>query len=104
MIFDVRRVQSNGISTGVAVLNLSTEPATVTIRFHARVTGEEMFRVERTLSRGEQLSRYVHELFAELQNADFAGTITVRSTTQLAVAALAFDPTGVVTIPVVPIE
>jgi len=104
VIFDVRRVQSSGISTGVAVLNLSTEPATVTIRFHARVTGEEMFRLERTLSRGEQLSQYVHELFAELQNADFAGTITVRSTTQLAVAALAFDPTGVVTIPVVPIE
>jgi N-acetylneuraminic acid mutarotase len=103
VIFDVRRTQAAGVSTGVSLLNVSTVPATVTIGFRDRVTGEETSRVDRTLAPGEQLSRFIHELFSALQN-DFEGTVTVRSTTQLAVAALAFDPTGVVTIPVVSVE
>ena len=87
----------------VAILNTSGATATVTLRFH-RTSGEEALRTERTLAPGEQLSRFVHQLFAELENSDFTGTMTIRSTGQLAVAALVFERTGVTTIPVVPIE
>lgn len=104
VIFDVRRIQPTGMSTGVSLLNTSSAAATITISFRDRITGDEALRTERTLAPGEQLSRFIHELFSELQNADFVGTVTLRSTAQLAVAALAFDPTGVVTIPVVPVE
>jgi hypothetical protein len=104
LIFDARRLQSGGVHTGVAILNLSCAAATVTVRFHDRVTGQAVLQAERTLAPHEQVSRFVHELFPELQSADFAGTVTVQSTAQLAVAALSFDPSGVVTIPVVPIE
>ena len=47
---------------------------------------------------------FVHQLFPELENADFNGTVSVHSIQQIAVAALVFDPSGVATIPVVPIE
>jgi N-acetylneuraminic acid mutarotase len=104
VIFDVRRIQQGGVSTGVSLLNTSTAAVTVTIGFRDRVSSEEALRIERTLGPGEQLSRFVHELFTGLQNSDFEGTVTLRSTAPLAVAALAFDPTGVVTIPVVAIE
>ncbi len=103
VIFDVRRVIASGVSTGVAIANISGQPATVSLRLH-RDTGEEAIRIDRTLAAGEQVSRFVHQFFPEFENADFTGTMTVRSTVQLAVAALVFDATGVVTIPVVPIE
>ena len=103
VVFDVRRAAAAGIDTGVAIANVSAQPANVTIRFH-RDTGEEAAHVDRTFLAGEQLSRFVNQLLPDLGTADFAGTVTIRSTQQLAVAALAFDPTGVVTIPVAPIE
>jgi hypothetical protein len=103
VIFDARRTSTSGASTGIALANMSAQPARVIVRLH-KDTGEEALRVERILVAGEQLSRFVHQLFPELENTDFAGTISVRSTEQVAVAALAFDPSGVVTIPVVPIE
>jgi hypothetical protein len=103
VIFDVRRTVASGVSTGVAIANMSGQPVTVALRLH-RAAGEEAARVDRTLAAGEQLSRYVHQLFPEFENADFSGTMTVRSTGQVGVAALVFDTTGVVTIPVVPIE
>lgn len=104
LIFSVTRLQPNGTSTAVAILNPSVQSATVTMSFLRSDTGQEAFRMERTLAAGEQFSRYVHEIFPELQNADFAGTMTVRSTVQLAVGALFFDRTGVITLPVTPIE
>jgi hypothetical protein len=103
LIFDVRRVQANGVSTGVAILNVSAEPTIVTLRLHD-ASGQEVMKVERMLAPNEQVSRFVHELFAELQAVDFAGTVTLRSTTQVAAAVLSFGSSGVVTIPVVPIE
>jgi hypothetical protein len=104
VVFDVRRIQQTGVSTGMVMLNVSGTPVAVTIRFHARATGAEVLRVEQTLRAGEQLSRFVHELFPELQNADFAGTMTVQASAQLAVAAFAFERNAVVTVPVTPIE
>jgi len=103
VIFDARRTSASGVSTGIAIVNISGQPARVTLRLHTD-TGEEALQLERTLAAGEQVSRFVHQLFPQLETTDFAGTISVRSTEQLAVAALAFDPSGVVTIPVVPIE
>ena len=85
VIFDVRRTMAAGISTGTALANLSEQPASVTLRLH-KETGEEAFRVARTLAAGEQLSRFMHQLFPELENADFTGTASVRSTQQHAVA------------------
>jgi Kelch motif len=103
VIFDVRRMPGTGISTGVAVSNVSSQAASVTIRLH-NATGEEASQVGLALASGEHLSRFLHQLFPDLENADFTGTVSIRSTQQLAVAALGFDPSGVVTIPVVPIE
>jgi hypothetical protein len=104
LVLDVRRTQAHGIHTGIAILNLATEPANLTLRFHDSATGQEVLQVTRILAAGEQLSRFIHELFAELQNIDFAGTLTLQSTAQLAVAGLSFEPSGVVTIPAIPIE
>jgi hypothetical protein len=103
VIFDVRRNIASGVSTGVAIANISGQATTVSMRLH-KDTGEEVARVDRTFASGEQFSRFVHQVFSQFENADFAGTMTVHSTGQVAVAALVFDPTGVVTIPVVPIE
>jgi hypothetical protein len=103
VIFDVRRNIASGVSTGVAIANMSGQATTVSMRLHSE-TGEEVVRVDRTFASGEQFSRFVHQVFSQIENADFAGTMTVHSTGQLAVTALVFDPTGVVTIPVVPIE
>jgi N-acetylneuraminic acid mutarotase len=103
VVFDVRRAAAAGIDTGVAIANVSAQPANVTIRFH-RDTGEEIAHVERTFLAGEQLSRFIGQLLPDLGGGDLAGTVTSRSTQQLSVAALGFDPSGVVTIPVVAIE
>lgn len=103
VIFPVFRVQMNGRSTGIAIVNTSGRPATVMMSF-IDTTGREALLLERAFAAGEQLSRFVHELFPSLQSADFVGSLTIRSTGQLAVVALAFDPAGVTTIPVTPLN
>jgi N-acetylneuraminic acid mutarotase len=103
VIFNVQRIAAAGNATGVAIANMSGQTATVTMRLH-NDSGEEVSRYERTLAAGEQISRFVHQLFADFENADFLGTVTVRSTQQLVVSALGFDPSGVVTLPAVPID
>jgi len=101
-IFHVRfrRDQTN---TGVAIANPSTESASLILTL-INETGAEVSRIESTLPAGAQLSRFITELFPTLDQNDFAGTIAVRSTQPIAIAALALSTDGAVAIPVTPIE
>jgi hypothetical protein len=87
----------------VALRNTGTQDTTLTLTL-VNGAGVETARVERTLAAGGQLSRFVDELFGNLQAADFVGTMTIRSTQPVSIVALAFDRDGVVTIPVTPVE
>ena len=100
--FHVRfgRDQTN---TGVAIANQSTETASLILTL-INETGAEVSRIERTLAAGAQLSRFVSELFPTLEQNGFAGTVAVRSTQPIAIAALALSTDGVVARPVTPID
>jgi hypothetical protein len=103
VIFDVKRLQSTGVSTGVAILNPSAQTVSLSMSL-IDGSGREIVVSTGQLRAGEKLTRFVHEIFAALENADFAGTMAIRSGAQLAVGALAFDRNGAVTLPVTPIE
>jgi N-acetylneuraminic acid mutarotase len=103
VVFNVKRVQSTGANTGVAILNPSSQTVALSMSL-IDSAGREIVLTTGQLRPGEKLSRFVHEIFPELQSADLAGTMTVRSGGQLAVGALAFDRSGAVTLPVTPID
>jgi N-acetylneuraminic acid mutarotase len=102
-IFHVRLNRSELTNTGVAIANINSQPASVTL---ARVNalGNEVSRIERTLAAGGQLSRFIDEWFTDMQQGDFTGTITVRASQPISVVALGFGRDGVVSLPVSPIE
>jgi galactose oxidase-like protein len=102
-MFHVRLNRNAQTNTGLAIANTSSESASLTLAL-LNESGTEVARIERSLATGGQLSRFVDELFASLQQSDFQGTITVRSSQPVSVVALAFDRDGILTIPVVPIE
>ena len=102
-LFQVRLVRSESTSTGVALWNSGTQGASLTLTL-INDAGVEVARVDRTLTSGAQLSRFVDELFGGFQSSDFVGTMTVRSTQPVSIVALAFSRDGVITIPVVPVE
>lgn len=102
-MFHARLIRSEQTNTGVAITNPGSESASVTLAL-VNDSGNEVSRIERTVSAGGQLSRFLDELFAGLQQTDFAGTMTLKSTQPVSVVALAFGRDGVVTIPIFPIE
>ncbi|HYR85760.1 MAG TPA: kelch repeat-containing protein [Terriglobia bacterium] len=99
----VRLNRNSQTNTGLAVANTGPASASVVLTL-LNDSGNEVARIDRSLAPGGQLSRFVDELFANLQQSDFQGTITVRSSQAVSVVALAFDRDGILTIPVVPIE
>jgi len=101
--FHVRLSRSDQTNTGIAVTNQGLQPATLTLTL-VNASGAEISRIERMLPAGAQLSQFLDEWFSALPPNDFAGTMTVRSTQAIAIAALAFSRDGVVAIPIVPIE
>jgi hypothetical protein len=102
-MFQARLVRADSTTTGIAIANPGSESASLTLTL-INNSGAEVSRVDRTIAAGGQISRFVDELFTSLQQGDFTGTLTVRSTRPVSVVALAFARDGVVTIPVFPIE
>ncbi|MBI4474735.1 MAG: hypothetical protein HY646_18835 [Acidobacteria bacterium] len=103
VVFDVKRQQASGTTTGVAILNPSSQTVSLSMSL-IDSDGREFVLTTGQLRPGEKISRFVHEIFPNMQNADFVGTMTLRSNGQLAVAALSFDRNGAVTVPVTPID
>ena len=101
VVFPIRQT-GTAAQTAFAILNSSTQAATVTIALVSN-TGEEIARTSRQLSGKEQLARFIDEFYPEVRNG-FSGTVTVRSTAPVAVVALQIDRSGVITIPVTAIE
>jgi hypothetical protein len=102
-MFQARRIRGEFTNTGLAISNPGGDTASVVLTL-VDGNGAEVSRIEHALPAGGQLSRFIDEFFAALQNADFVGTVTVRSTQPISVVALAFGPDGVIAAPVVPIE
>ena len=100
--FPIRQTGAT-IQTALALVNTSNQTAAVTIAL-VNTSGNEAARVSRQLAANEQLSRFLDEFFPEIRGGGFAGTVTVRATTSIAVVALQIDRSGIVTIPVAPID
>jgi N-acetylneuraminic acid mutarotase len=102
-MFQARLIRAESTTTGVAIANAGSESASLILTL-VNDSGAEVARIERTIPVGGQLSRFIDELFTELQQSDFVGTMTIRSTRPVSIVALAFARDGVITIPVFPIE
>ncbi len=100
--FPIRQT-APGIQATVAVVNTSSQSTTLTIIL-LNSSGGEIARTARPLAGNEEVARYIEEFFPEIRAGGFTGTAVVRSTVPIAVVALQIDRSGVITIPVTPVD
>jgi hypothetical protein len=89
--------------TAAALLNTSSQAVSVTIAL-SNGDGVEVARVSRQLSANEQLARFMDEFFPDIRREGFSGTVVMRATAPIAVVALQIDRSGVITLPVTPVD
>lgn len=99
--FSVPVLKQGAINTGIAFANTSAQAIQLTLALKDEQGAQQSSSIE-TLSAGQHLARFSHELFSSLNSvADFKGSIEVTASAPISAVALKLGGSALATFPVV---